>query len=114
MTVPFTPRGGSDFCATHKISSPGEAYEPARNFVKYKNERWWHAWMNWIRSIFMNMNMRMTMTMRIRTSMTMQTATSTCTTMKTRNMFRTGWQEPPDICSTSARWWTAEKTAQTF
>ena len=32
----FTPRGGSDFCAAHKISSPGEAYEPARNFVKYK------------------------------------------------------------------------------
>ena len=32
----FTPGGGSDFCAAHKISSPGEAYEPARNLVKYK------------------------------------------------------------------------------
>ena len=32
----FTPGGGSDFCAAHKISSPREAYEPARNFVKYK------------------------------------------------------------------------------
>lgn len=32
----FTPGGGFDFCAAHKISSPGEAYEPARNFVKYK------------------------------------------------------------------------------
>ena len=36
MTAPFTPGGGFDFCAAHKISSPGEAYEPARNFVKYK------------------------------------------------------------------------------
>ena len=36
MTAPFTPGEGSDFCAAHKISSPGEAYEPARNFVKYK------------------------------------------------------------------------------
>ena len=104
MTAPFTPGGGSDFCAAHKISSPGEAYEPARNFVKYKNERWWCAWTNWNRSIFMNMNTRMTMTMRIRTSMTMRTDTSIRTIMKTRNMFRTGWQEPPDICSTSARW----------
>lgn len=61
-------------------------------------------WMDWNRSIFMNMNTRMTMTMRIRTSMTMRTDTSIRTIMKTRNMFRTGWREPPDICSTSARW----------
>ncbi len=67
-------------------------------------------WLDWSRSIFMNMNTRMTMrirtsmTMRIRTSMTMRTDTSIRTIMKTRNMFRTGWREPPDICSTSARW----------
>ena len=36
MTAHVTHGGGSDFCAAHKISSPGEAYEPARNFVKYK------------------------------------------------------------------------------
>ena len=83
-----------------------------QNFVKYKNERWWCAWTNWNRSIFMNMNTRMTM--RIRTSMTTRTTTSTRTTMKTRNMFRTGWQEPPDICSTSARWWTKARIARTF
>lgn len=39
MTAPFTPGGGSDFCAAHKISSPGEAYESARNFVKYKKRK---------------------------------------------------------------------------
>ena len=60
-------------------------------------------WLDWNRSIFMNMNTRMTIRTSM-TTMTMQTATSTCTTMKTRNMFRTGWQEPPGICSTSARW----------
>ena len=42
--------------------------------------------------------------MRIRTNMTIRTDTSIRTIMKTRNMFRTGWREPPDICSTSARW----------
>ena len=104
MTAPFTPGGGSDFCAAHKISSPGEAYEPARNFVKYKNERWRCAWTNWNRSIFMNMNTRMTTTMRIRTSMTTRTATSIRTTMKTPNMFRTGWPGHPGIYSTSAQW----------
>ena len=61
-------------------------------------------WLDWNRSIFMNMNTRMTTSMRIHTSMTMRTDTSIRIIMKTRNMFRTGWREPPGICSTSARW----------
>ena len=113
MTAPFTPGGGSVFNTAPEISSPGEAYESARNFVKYKNERWWHAWMNWIRSIFMNMNTRMTIRTSM-TTMTMQTATSTRITTKTQNTSRTGWQEPPGICSTSARWWMKARTAQPF
>ena len=77
-------------------------------------------WLDWSRSIFMNMNTRMTMrirtsmTMRIRTSMTMRTDTSIRTIMKTRNMFRTGWHGHPVIYSTSGPWSMKVRTARMF
>ena len=69
-------------------------------------------WLDWSRSIFMNMNTRMTM--RIRTSMTMRTDTSIRTIMKTRNMFRTGWHGHPVIYSTSGPWSMKVRTARMF
>ena len=36
MTTLFTPGWGSNFRATSEISSPGEAYAPPQNFVKYR------------------------------------------------------------------------------